>query len=299
MHEFLEPTEERTSLLAVQPYEAQSAVECKELCAEIEVLTKRAHWIVASQTLPDVALIAVIEVIITFLFRRLVGYGNLISIWASLFVTFGIYKSLPKAFWKRFASKLPGVYRFKGSLQNMLAKVSETPHPSVTPYLLRLVAILFTLESDGIETGVLAQLTTTIDNLLLSISATDADYFLKRDISLLNTLLHMAGIEKKGGCSQAPFAVVNALKYVGNGHSIRVMRALLKKPTPPDDMHQVLLRQTIEVAISVIEARLAREDTHQNLLRPSQRIDEATLLRPSQEQVEPAEELLRPAQEGE
>lgn len=81
-------------------------------------------------------------------------------------------------------------------------------------------------------------------------------------------------------------AVVNALKYVGNGHSIRVMRSLLKKPTPPHDMHQVLLRQTMEAAISVTEVRLAREDIHQNLLRPSQ------------EQMEPAEELLRPAQEG-
>ncbi|MCX6379735.1 MAG: hypothetical protein NT023_09725 [Armatimonadetes bacterium] len=299
MHEFLEPTEERISLLAVQPYQAQSAVECKELCAEIEALTKRAHWMVASKTLPDLALAAVIAAVIPFLFGSLVGYGNLISIVASVFVTFGIYNSLPKAFWKRFASKLPGVYRFKGSLQNMLAKVSETPHPSVTPYLLRLVAILFTLESDGIETGVLAQLTTTIDNLLLSISATDAGYFLKRDISLLNTLLHIAGTEKKGGFNQAHFAVVNALKYVGNGHSIRVMRSLLKKPTPPDDMHQVLLRQTMEAAISVIEVRLAREDIHQNLLRPSQLIDEATLLRPSQEQTEPSEELLRPAQEGE
>lgn len=125
----------------------------------------------------------------------------------------------------------------------------------------------------------------------MNMDAHHVAHFQKGDIYLLNMGLGWNKANhnlftKMGFPTISPFAVVNVLKYVGNEASIRALRQILSKPPPAHDAYQVLFHQTIEAAIPAIEARIAREDTHQNLLRPSQ------------EREEPAEELLRPV-EGE
>ncbi len=303
MHEFLEPTEERVILPTALTDTERTAVECEELCSEIERLCRGAKRDLGR----TISLYAILVMIL--------GFSGMIGLFVGMYEYLGIMNHL----FGQLAALIPlsilalareadvfltkrtlSARRAGRALRDILCKIDANPTLPVAPYLLRLSGYLQFLDKKIIGIELSKQFLSTVDALLFRVSTSNSTHFHKRHISVLDANLASFGYTAKTSeYAISPFAVVNALKYVGNDASLRVMRSLLKKPAPPHNTYQVLLRQTIEATIPIIEARLAREQTSQTLLRPSQLIDESTLLRPSQEQGEPAEELLRPVQDRE
>ncbi len=286
MQEFLEPTEKRITLPTVQTDEAQETANCDAHIAEIEDVCKLAKRVRARAIGATFGAMTALFFILTWMpGDGLIWY--IITHWKSSLG--GWYYPLLK-----FTAVLPTMVggllffrvrrnrRLREQMEAVVAKVSANSNPLLIPSLLNLVQSVRIVQPKTSQ-----HLIPTINSLLLHMDARHVAHFQKSHVDILGFY---------GWGLYSPFATLNALKYIGNEGSARTLRRILSKPPPAHDAYQVLFHQTIEAAIPVIEARLAREDTHQNLLRPSQLIDESTLLRPSQEREEPAEELLRPVQ---
>ncbi|MCX6379725.1 MAG: hypothetical protein NT023_09670 [Armatimonadetes bacterium] len=289
MQEFLEPTEERVTLPTVQTDEAQEAANCDALIAEIEDVGRSEALV----TMGSICVLFSVTIALSLLLYAIPNGGLSLYIITHWKVALGEWYHPVLRFIGTFPAVLGAVCylqtkrnrRLRKKLDEVLSKISKNPNPLLITSLLKLAVGVSPqhLEIPG-------RLTPIVNGLMMNMDAHHVAHFQKGDIYLLNMGLGWNKANhnlftKMGFPTISPFAVVNVLKYVGNEASIRALRQILSKPPPVHDAYQVLFHQTIEAAIPAIEARIAREDTHQNLLRPSQ------------EREEPAEELLRPVEE--
>lgn len=298
MRQFLKPAEEPIHLPTALSHTERAEASDEEFCEEMEALTKRG--IRASKRLIgfSVGLFALFclsgmtsLIVSSFMYP---SAGALIRVVAPLspFLIPELSREAYAAVLKRTSIGR----RTVELLQKVLCEIDGNPAPLVVPFLLRLVNHASLLDPKVVGTDTLRRFFTTTGSLLFRVSPSDATFFGKKDVAALGMNLRSFKMYPKSPLLLSPFAVVNALRHTGDAGSLRILRSMLKNPPPPHDAYRVLLHKAIEAAIPEIEARLAREETKQNLLRPSQMEDATTLLRPSQESAEPAEELLRPTE---
>ncbi len=299
IQEFLQPPEEKSVLPTLPTQGIQQEENLEPLIAEIEKLsqsakklTKQSTWVffitffIPTAILVGISLLALnghdemLDTLNDFLFLHThKKYQPILTILPSLLLAHVLSMLVLR---KR---------SFQNRLSDLVAKIEQFPHPRLAPHLLR-----FIQKNQQVPTKVFLPFMNT---LLLKVSDESIVYFQKPNVYTLNVHLQLWNFSLLKSSLLSPFAVLNALKYVGNEESARIMRQLLKKRPTTVDAEKERLYGLIEEALPIIEARVLKESGHSTLLRPSQPNDDNTLLRPSQEQAEPAQELLRSSEKRE